>query len=315
MKYEKIVVDMQHMSWEYLKKYEDFGYRDIYYFQPVSDITGVYGPLYTITKNLDLIGKPNSSRFDISEHRFAYQPIDTPTDSDYMWMIRQIYDSGYRSKIMMLPLTLSFNRGFNTFLQKIDPSMEMRFIELALDGLTLTDYNTIMEFLKNRHIVSYAQDFRGNPGDRFNFRDLYFHYNHAIDHEFRHRAYQCVPLIDTEACYVIKADEYDYLECIQQFTIKINDHEVTIPCYNNPQEVLTNCFYLSRYSQAQDWCKKTNTYDITIEFTEGINVQEIGLRGVFDYMSKPISFYNIIMSMYNSITFDGENYSSIISRE
>lgn len=312
MKYEKIVVDMKHMEWEYLRSYINCDYHDLYYFQPISDMVGIYGPLYTVTKDLDLIGKPKSSQFDYAQQKFVYQPIDTPTDSEYMWTIHQSFDGDYRSKIMMLPLMLSFNRGFNTFLQKIDPSMEMRFIQLELDSLTLKDYSTIIEFLKNRHIISHVQDFRGNPGDPFNFRSLCFQHNRSIDNLVRHRTYQCVPLVDTEACYMIKADEYTFLEQIQQFTVRINDHEVAIPCDNNPQEVLTHCFYLSRYSQAQDWCKKTNTYDITIEFADVMNVREIELRGTFDHTSSPISFYNLIMSLYNPITFDTNHDLSII---
>lgn len=309
MKYKKLVADITHCRWEYLKKYDKPHKDHLYYYLPITRLPGIYGPVYMVTKDWPLIGNSSKKINEVTQ-RFTFQPIDTPTDMESLWVTNQLLDEDYKSRLLGINLMLSLNRGFNAFLQKIDPSMEMRFIDVAFDKKVFTDYDAPFDYLKSLHAISYVKDF--NPDLYLHpYTKIFFHKDKVIDSQYRKSAYLGVPLSDTECVYMISVGEYEFLRMIQKITVRINAHEVELPCNNNPQEVLTNCFYLSRYSQAQEWCIPTlNSYNIRITFESVNSIQEVELRGIFDDVSEPISFYNLIMSIYHSM--DGEKNAQLL---
>lgn len=296
MKYKKLIADVRHMKWDYLKNVPD-NYRseELFYFIPMHDLQRVYGPIYTITKNYRLFGKhiPFETPIRSAYQEFVYQPIDTPLDEGMIRYTSYLLENGdYRSNLMLLPLALSLYKGFNAFLHDVDESMEMRFNRMQLNRRWYSDINDAVKYLKLHNIVSHHTEFC-NMMPEEKYRKNAFNKDHTLGNGGV-QSYFYIPINQTECGYMISYADMIYLAHVQSIEIKFNSHNIELVCDGDITNTLSNCFYVIRYFEAQKWIELLNQYTITITFNN--DLPEISARGVYTRETGPINIYSLLMA-------------------
>lgn len=296
MKYKKLAVDMQHMKWEYLKNVPD-NYRsdELFYFIPMTALSKIYGPIYTVTKNYQLLGKqlPFDDKIRSAYQEFSYQPIDTPLDGGSIRYTQYRIDFGnYKSNLMYLPLSLSLYRGFNTFLQNVDESMELRFVRMKLNETWYYDLHEARQCLDHHSIISHHSEFCNRMTDHNN-SELSFNSDNTIGNRGIQTHYY-IPINQTECGYLLSYHDIRYLKHVQSIMIRFNSHEIDLACDGSINDILSNCFYAIRYFEAQKWIEMLNQYTITITFNN--DLPEISARGIYTKETGPINIFSLIMA-------------------